>query len=50
MDVFDWVCATGVLGEGGVIVINGTSLCVEDDVLEDGTELDSTIDIWLLLG
>lgn len=40
----------GVLGKGGVIVVNLTGGRVEDDVLEDGTELDGAENIGLLLG
>lgn len=46
----DGVCAAGVLGEGGVIVVDDTSDGVEDDVLEDGAELDRVVNIGLLLG
>lgn len=49
-DVLDGVGAAGVLGEGRVIVVDDTGLGVEDDVLEDGTVTDSTVNIGLLLG
>lgn len=41
---------SGVLGEGGVVVINLSGVLVEDDVLENGTEADGVEDIRLLLG
>jgi hypothetical protein len=50
LDVLDGVCAAGVLGEGGVIVVDDTGFGVEDDVLKDGTELDGVVNIGLLLG
>ena len=50
LDVLDGVCATGVLREGGVIVVDNTGLGVEDDVLKDRTELDGVENIGLLLG
>lgn len=50
LDVLDGVCATSVLGEGGVIVVDDSGGGVEDDVLEDGTELDGVENIGLLLG
>ena len=50
LDVLDGVCATGVLREGGVIVVDDTGFGVEDDVLKDGAELDGVENIRLLLG
>ena len=50
LDVLDGVGATGVLGEGGVIVVDNTGFGVEDDVLKDGAELDGVENIRLLLG
>ena len=50
MDVLNWVCATCVLSESDIIVVNKTSLWVEDNVLKDGTELDGVENIWFLLG
>ena len=50
LDVLDGVGATGVLGEGGVIVVDDTGFGVEDDVLKDGAELDGVENIRLLLG
>jgi len=35
VDVFDWVCATCVLGEGRIIVIDETRFWAEDNVLKD---------------
>lgn len=50
LDVLDGVGAASVLGQGGVIVVDNTGDGVEDDVLEDGTELDGVENIGLLLG
>ena len=50
LDVLDGVCATSVLGEGGVIVIDNSGGGVEDDVLKDGAKLDGVENIGLLLG
>lgn len=50
LDVLDGVGDTGVLGEGGVIVVDNASGGVENDVLEDGTKLDGVENIGLLLG
>jgi len=49
LDVLDGVCAASVLGEGSVIVVDNTGGGVEDNVLEDGTELDGVENIGLLL-
>jgi hypothetical protein len=49
LDVLDGVCATSVLSESGVVVIDGSGLRVKDNVLEDGAELDGVEDIGLLL-
>ena len=40
---------SGVLGEGGVIVIDKTSLGVEDNILKNRTEFDGVENIWLFL-
>jgi hypothetical protein len=50
LDVLDGVCATSVLGEGGVIVVDDSGGGIENDVLEDGAELDGVENIGLLLG
>ena len=50
LNVLDGVGAAGVLGEGGVIVVDDTGFGVENDVLEDGTELDGVENVGLLLG
>lgn len=50
LDVLDGVSTTGVLCEGGVVVVDITGDGVEDDVLEDGTELDGVVNVGLLLG
>lgn len=49
LDVLDGVGAASVLGQGGVIVVDNTGDGVENDVLEDGTELDGVENIGLLL-
>lgn len=49
LNVLDGVCATGVLSQGVVIVVDNTSCRVEDNVLQDGTETDGTENIGLLL-
>lgn len=48
-NVLDGVGAAGVFGESVIIVVDGTGVGVEDDVLEDGTVADGAIDIGLLL-
>jgi hypothetical protein len=48
-DVLNWISASGVLGEGNIIVVNEAGVWVENDILEDGTEFDGSINIWLLL-
>jgi len=50
LDVLDGVGAASVLGQGVVIVVDDTGDGVEDDVLEDGAELDGVENIRLLLG
>lgn len=50
LDVLNGVGASSVLGQGRVIVVDNTRIGVENDILEDGTVLDSTEDIRLLLG
>lgn len=47
-NVFEWVGGTGVLGESGVVVVDFTGVLVEDDVLENGTVADGTVDFRLL--
>lgn len=49
LDVLNRVGAASVLGEGGVVVVDNASLRVENDVLEDGAELDGVENIRLLL-
>lgn len=49
-DVLDRVGTTGVLGDGDVVVIGYTVGGVVDDVLEDRTEFDGTVDLGFLLG
>ena len=50
LNVLDGVGATGVLGEGRVVVVDDTADGVEDDVLQDGSEPDGVENIRLLLG
>lgn len=50
LNVLDGVGAASVLGKSGVVVVNLSGYGVEDDVLEDGTELDGAVNIRLLLG
>lgn len=50
LDVLDGVGASGVLGEGDIVVIDVAGIWVEDDVLKDGTVLDGAVNIGLLLG
>ena len=49
-DVFNWVRSTSVLSQSCIIVINKTSLRVEDNVLKDGSKSDGIVNIGLLLG
>lgn len=49
LNVLDGVGATSVLGQGSVVVVDNTSSGVEDDVLKDGTELDSVENIGFFL-
>lgn len=49
-DVFDGVGTSSVLGNADIVVV-GYSVCgVVNDILEDGSELDGTEDLRLLLG
>jgi len=48
-DVLNGVGTAGVLSQGGVVVVDITADGVEDDVLQDGTELDGVENIGLLL-
>lgn len=50
LDVLNGVGATGVLGKGGIVVVNNAGDGVENSVLEDGTEADGVENIGLLLG
>lgn len=40
----------GIFSQRRVIIVHSSSLCFEDNVLEDGPELDSIENVWLLLG
>jgi len=48
-DVLDGVCATCVLGQCDIIVVDLTGLRVEHNVLQDGSKADSVVNIGLLL-
>lgn len=48
-NVFERVGGAGVLGEGGVVVVDLTGVLVEDDILENGAVSDGTVDFRLLL-
>lgn len=50
LDVLNGVGATGVLGKGGIVVVNNAGDGVENGVLENGTEADGVENIGLLLG
>jgi hypothetical protein len=50
VNVLNGVGATGVLGKGGIVVVNNTGDGVENGVLEDGAEADGVENIGLLLG
>lgn len=50
LDVLDGVSAASVLGEGRVIVVDGTRIGVEDDILQDRAVADGAKDIRLLFG
>lgn len=50
LDVFDGVCAAGVLCEGGVVVVDSSGLWVENNILQDGSELDGVENVGLCLG
>ena len=40
---------SGILGDGGIVVVGLAGSAVIDDVLEDSTESNSVVDIWFLL-
>ena len=46
----DRISATGVLGDADIVVVGLARTDVIDDILEDGTETDSIVDLWFLLG
>lgn len=48
-DELDGVRASGVLGEGSILVVDLSGKRVEDNVLKDGAELDGVENIGLLL-
>lgn len=50
LDVLNGVGAAGVLGEGGVVVVDNTADGVENDVLKNGTEADGVENIGFLFG
>lgn len=48
LNVFNWVGASSVFSDGNIIVI-GYSVCwVVDDVLENRSEFDGSVDLWFL--
>lgn len=49
VDVLNGVGAAGVLGEGGIVVVDNTGGRVEDNVLQDGSEADGVENVGLLL-
>lgn len=49
LNVLDWVSTACVLGQGGVVIVDGTGFWVEDNVLENGAEADGVENIWFLL-
>lgn len=50
LDVLDGVGAASVLGQSRVIIVNDTSIRIEDDILQNGAKLHRVEDIRLLLG
>jgi len=40
-DVLDWISATSVFGERGIVIVDDSALRIEDDVFENGTETNS---------
>jgi len=49
-DEVDGVSTSSVLGQGGIIVVDETSIGVEDNVLENRAEADGVEDFWFFLG
>lgn len=49
LDVLDGVSATSILSQGDVVIVDLTCDGVKDNVLKDGAEADSVVDIGLLL-
>jgi hypothetical protein len=47
-NVFDWVSASSVFSNGNIVVIGYSIGRVVNDVLEDGSELDGTVDLGFL--
>lgn len=47
-DVLDGISTAGILGQCGVIVIDLSSVLVEDNVLKNGTKLDRIENVGLL--
>lgn len=49
-NVLDRVCATGVLGQSNVVIVNFAGVGVENDVLQNGSVANGPVNIRLLLG
>lgn len=49
MNIFDWIGASGILRQGGIVVINKSSFWIEYNVLQNRAKLNCVENIWLLL-
>ena len=49
-DEVNGVGTSSVLGQGGIIVVDETSIGIEDNVLENRAEADGVEDFWFFLG
>ena len=49
-DKVDGVSASSVLGQGRIVVVDETSIGIENNVLENGAEADGVENFWFLLG
>ena len=49
-DKVDGVSASSVLGQGRIVVVDETSIGIENNVLENGAEADGIEDFWFFLG
>jgi hypothetical protein len=50
LDIIDWVGAASVLRECRVVVVNLSSIGIEDNILQDRAKFDSIEDIRFLFG